>query len=96
MVEENPTKDLHLMVFTTPYLKDAKLVFWVIMYCLRLQIMSLSNVSESSWQNLNVPKITYLESSYFLYFWDNGQEEVPSCEADNLNEVQQFKEGGGG
>lgn len=57
----NPTKDLHLMVYTTSYLKNAKLVFWMIMYCLtvRLQIMSLSNVSKSSWQNLNVPKITY-------------------------------------
>lgn len=43
--------------------KNAKLVCLVIIYYLtvRLQIMSLSNVSEGSWQNLNVQKIIYCE-----------------------------------
>ena len=43
--------------------KNAKLVFLVIIHyvTVRLQIISLSNVSESSWQNLNVQKIIYCE-----------------------------------
>ena len=29
-----------------------------------------------------------MECSYLLYFWGNGQEEVPSCEAGKLIKVQ--------
>ena len=62
MEEQFLIKDLHLMVSTTPYLKSAKPVFYVIMYYLtvRLQIISSSNVKKKkSWQNLNVKKIMY-------------------------------------
>ena len=50
-------------VSTTLFLKNAKLVFLVIIYYLtvRLPIMSLNIVSESSWQNLNVQKVIYCE-----------------------------------
>ena len=49
--------------FSTLFIKNAKLVRLVITYYLtvRLQIMSLSNVSEGSWQNFNVQKIIYCE-----------------------------------